>query len=76
MICKEYIDSNKTKSESIKYNKITKLFFICHSLMNYVIPSLMKFYMEAGKAASQAFSTLGFNNPQTKESIIKLNLLK
>ena len=74
MICKEYIDSNKTKSEGIKFNKITKLFFICHSLMNYIIPSLMKFYMEAGKAASQAFTTLGFNNPQTKENIIKLKL--
>ena len=74
MICKEYIESNKIKSESIKYNVITKLFFICHSLMNYTIPSLMKFYMEAGKAASQAFSTLGFNNPQTKEHIIKMKL--
>ena len=31
--------------------------------------------MEAGKAASMAFSTLGFNNPQTKEHIIKLRLL-
>jgi hypothetical protein len=30
--------------------------------------------MEEGKAASQAFSTLGFNNPQTKEHIIKLKL--
>jgi ubiquitin conjugation factor E4 B len=30
--------------------------------------------MEAGKAASMAFSTLGFNNPQTKEHIIKLRL--
>ena len=30
--------------------------------------------MEAGKAASQAFSTLGFNNPQTKEHIIKMKL--
>ena len=74
MICKEYIESNKIKSESIKYNVITKLFFICHSLMNYTIPSLMKFYMEAGKAASQAFSTLGFNNPQTREHIIKMKL--
>jgi len=74
MICKEYIDSNKSKSEGIKFNKITKLFFICHSLLNYTIPSLMKFYMEAGKAASQAFSTLGFNNPQTKDSIIKMKL--
>ena len=52
MICKEYIDANKVKSESIKYNS----------------------YMEEGKAASQAFSTLGFNNPQTKEHIIKLKL--
>ena len=43
--------------------------------MNYVIPTLMKLYMEAGKAASMAFSTLGFNNPQTKEHIIKLRLL-
>ena len=74
MICKEYIDSNKTKSEALKFNKITKLFFICHSLLNYTIPSLMKFYMEAGKAASQAFTTLGFNNPQTKDSIIKMKL--
>ena len=74
MICKEYIESNKIQSESIKYNVITKLFFICHSLMNYTIPSLMKFYMEAGKAASQAFSTLGFNNPQTREHIIKMKL--
>ena len=30
--------------------------------------------MEAGKAASIAFTTHGFNNPQTKESIIKLKL--
>ena len=74
MICKEYIDANKVKSESIKFNLITKLFFICHSLMNYIIPTLMKLYMEEGKAASQAFSTLGFNNPQTKEHIIKLKL--
>ena len=74
MICKEYIDANKAKSESIKFNLITKLFFICHSLMNYIIPALMKLYMEEGKAASQAFSTLGFNNPQTKEHIIKLKL--
>ena len=42
--------------------------------MNYIIPTLMKLYMEEGKAASQAFSTLGFNNPQTKEHIIKLKL--
>ena len=74
MICKEYIDANKVKSESLKFNLITKLFFICHSLMNYIIPTLMKLYMEEGKAASQAFSTLGFNNPQTKEHIIKLKL--
>ena len=74
MICKEYIDANKAKSESLKFNLITKLFFICHSLMNYIIPTLMKLYMEEGKAASQAFSTLGFNNPQTKEHIIKLKL--
>ena len=67
MICKEYIDANKNTSENIKFNLITKLFFICHSLMNYIIPNLMKLYMEEGKAASQAFSTLGFNNPQTKE---------
>ena len=75
MSCKEYIESNKAQSQSIKYNIITKLFFISHSLMNYVIPTLMKLYMEAGKAASMAFSTLGFNNPQTKEHIIKLRLL-
>ena len=68
------MESNKAKSEGIKYNKITKLFFICHSLMNYIIPALTKFYMEASKAASQAFSTLGLNNPQTKENIIKLKL--
>jgi ubiquitin conjugation factor E4 B len=74
MSCKEYIESNKAQSQSIKYNIITKLFFISHSLMNYVIPTLMKLYMEAGKAASMAFSTLGFNNPQTKEHIIKLRL--
>ena len=74
IISKEYMESNKAKSESIKYNKITKLFFICHSLMNYIIPALTKFYMEASKAASQAFSTLGLNNPQTKENIIKLKL--
>ena len=74
LICKEYIESNKAKSESIKYNTITKLFFICHSLMDYIIPALMKLYMEVGKAASQAFTTLGFNNPQTKEHIIKLKL--
>ena len=74
MICKEYTEANKVKSESIKFNLITKLFFICHSLMNYIIPTLMKLYMEEGKAASQAFSTLGFNNPQTKEHIIKLKL--
>ena len=74
MICKEYIDANKNTSENIKFNLITKLFFICHSLMNYIIPNLMKLYMEEGKAASQAFSTLGFNNPQTKEHIIKLKL--
>ena len=74
MISKDYIESNKVKSESIKYNLITKLFFICHSLMNYIIPALMKLYMEAGKAASIAFTTHGFNNPQTKESIIKLKL--
>ena len=74
LVCKEYIDANKSKSESTKFNLITKLFFICHSLMNYIIPALMKLYMEQGKAASQAFSTLGFNNPQTKEHIIKLKL--
>ena len=74
MICKDYIEANKVKSESIKYNLITKLFFICHSLMDYIIPALMKLYMEAGKAASVAFSTLGFNNPETKENIIKLKL--
>ena len=74
IISKEYMESNKGKSEGIKYNKITKLFFICHSLMNYIIPALTKFYMEASKAASQAFSTLGLNNPQTKENIIKLKL--
>ena len=71
---KDYIEENKAKSESIKYNIITKLFFICHCLMNYVLPSLMKFYMEINKAASQAFSTLGFNNPKTKELIIKMKL--
>ena len=30
--------------------------------------------MEVNKAASQAFSTLGFNNPKTKELIIKMKL--
>ena len=74
MICKDYIEANKFKSESVKYNLITKLFFICHSLMGYVLPTLMKLYMDAGKAASTAFSTLGFNNPKTKESIITLKL--
>ena len=73
-LIKEYVDINKAKSESIKYNKITKLFFICHSLMNYVLPSLMKFYMEINKAASQAFATMGFNNNQTKELIIKMKI--
>ena len=73
-LTKEYVEINKAKSESIKYNKITKLFFICHSLMNYVLPSLMKFYMEVTKAASQAFTTMGFNNNQTKELIIKMKL--
>ena len=74
MICKDYIEANKVKSESVKYNLITKLFFICHSLMGYILPTLMKLYMDAGKAASTAFSTLGFNNPKTKESIITLKL--
>ena len=59
MICKDYIEANKVKSESVKYNLITKLFFICHSLMGYILPTLMKLYMDAGKAASTAFSTLG-----------------
>ena len=74
MSSKDYFEANKVKSESIKYNLITKLFFICHSLMGYILPTLMKLYMEAGKAASTAFSTLGFNNPKTKESIIALKL--
>ena len=73
-LIKEYTEANKQKSESIKYNLVTKLFFICHSLMYYVIPALTKFYMEVNKAASQAFSTLGFNNPKTKEAIIKMKL--
>ena len=59
MICKDYIEANKVKSESVKYNLNTKLFFICHSLMGYILPTLMKLYMDAGKAASTAFSTLG-----------------
>ena len=42
--------------------------------MNYIIPALTKFYMEASKSAYQAFSTLGLNNPQEKENIIKLKL--
>ena len=73
-LIKEYTEANKQKSESIKYNLVTKLFFICHSLMHYVIPALTKFYMEVNKAASQTFSTLGFNNPKTKEAIIKMKL--
>jgi len=71
---KNYVNENKSKSESIKYNRITKLFYICHSLMNYVLPAIMKFYMDASRAASQAFSTMGFNNPQTRELIIKMRL--
>ena len=39
----DYIKANKSKSESLKYNVITKLFFICQSLMNYVLPTLMKY---------------------------------
>ncbi len=31
---KDYIEENKSKSESIKYIIITKLFFTYHSLMN------------------------------------------
>ena len=73
-LIKEYTDIYKSKSESIQYNIITKLFFICHSLMNYVLPALMKFYMEANKAASQAFATMGFNNPKTREIISKIRL--
>ena len=73
-LCKDYIDANKTKSESIKYNIITKLFFISHSLMFYVLPALSKFYIEANKAASMAFSTQGINNPKTRELIIKMKL--
>ena len=71
---KDYLEENKHKSESINYNIITKLFFICHSLMNYVLPSLMKFYMETNKAASQAFASFGFNDPKTKDFIIKMRL--
>ena len=73
-LCKDYIDANKTKSESIKYNIITKLFFISHSLMFYVLPALSKFYIEANKAASMAFSTQGINNPKTRELLIKMKL--
>ena len=73
---KEYVELYKSKSESIKYNVITKLFFICHLLMNYAIPALMKFYMEANKAASQAFSMMGFSNPKTREFIIKMKLFE
>ena len=42
--------------------------------MNYIIHALTKFYMEASKSAYQSFSTLGLNNPQEKENIIKLKL--
>ena len=42
--------------------------------MNYIIHALTKFYMETSKSAYQAFSTLGLNNPQEKENIIKLKL--
>ena len=73
-LVEDYIKANKSKSESLKYNVITKLFFICQSLMNYVLPTLMKSYMEANKAASQAFATMGFNNPKTREFIIRMKL--
>ena len=73
-LIKDYTCANKQKSESIQYNIITKLFFICQSLMNYVLPALMKLYMEANKAASAAFATMGFNNPKTREFLIKVRL--
>ena len=41
-IIKEYVENNKAKSELIKYNIITKLFFICHTLMDYTLTNLMK----------------------------------
>ena len=74
LLIKDYVNTNKLKSESIKYNIITKLFFICHSLMNYVLPDLMKIYMDANKVASQAFATMEFDNPKTREFIIKMKL--
>ena len=43
--------------------------------MNYIIHALTKFYMEASKSAYQSFSTLGLNNPQEKENIIKLKFI-
>ena len=72
---KDYIELNKTKSESINYNIFTKLFFICHSLMDYVLPNLIKLYREANKVANEAVNTLGFNNPKSREMVNSLRLL-